>query len=61
MTKSEEIQLEATEILRRLIRINTSNPPGNEMEAVKYIASVAEEGGIPYEIVETAPGRGNSC
>jgi acetylornithine deacetylase/succinyl-diaminopimelate desuccinylase-like protein len=59
MVKADEIQQEATEMLRDLIRINTSNPPGNELEAIQYIASIADKNGIPYEIMETAPGRGN--
>jgi acetylornithine deacetylase/succinyl-diaminopimelate desuccinylase-like protein len=56
---TDVIQQEATEMLRKLIRINTTNPQGNELEAVRFIASVAEQDGIPYEIMETAPGRGN--
>jgi acetylornithine deacetylase/succinyl-diaminopimelate desuccinylase-like protein len=50
---------EALNHLRALIRINTSNPPGNEIEAVRYIASVLDEEKIEYEIVEPEKGRGN--
>src|SRR6478735_1486029 len=50
---------ELTTHLQALLRINTVNPPGNETEAAEYLASVAREAGIPYEIVEGTPGRGN--
>jgi acetylornithine deacetylase/succinyl-diaminopimelate desuccinylase-like protein len=44
--------------LQDLIRVNTSNPPGNELVAAKYIAGVFDKEGIPYEIFESTPGRG---
>jgi acetylornithine deacetylase/succinyl-diaminopimelate desuccinylase-like protein len=50
---------EATEILVSLIKINTSNPPGNETQAAQYIKSLLDKEGIPSEIFESAPGRGN--
>lgn len=43
--------------LADLIRINTSNPPGNEQAAAKYIAGLLEKEGITAEILELAPGR----
>jgi acetylornithine deacetylase/succinyl-diaminopimelate desuccinylase-like protein len=56
----EMIQLgnEATNWLQDLIRINTTNPPGNELAAAKYIGGILDKEGIHYEIFETAPGRG---
>lgn len=51
------IAKEATEWLASLIRINTTNPPGNEAEAAKYIAGILEREGIPGEVLELAPGR----
>ncbi len=53
------VQDEVTRHLQALLRINTVNPPGNETEAAQYLASIAREAGIPYEIVEGTPGRGN--
>ena len=44
--------------LANLIRINTSNPPGNELAAAKYLAGVLEGEGIAAEVLESAPGRG---
>lgn len=57
--KMESIRNEAVSILQNLIRINTSNPPGNEMQAVLYIEQIAKKSGIDYEIIQTAEGRGN--
>jgi acetylornithine deacetylase/succinyl-diaminopimelate desuccinylase-like protein len=49
---------EATEWLAGLIRINTTNPPGNELEAARYLAGILEREGISAEVIESAPGRG---
>lgn len=51
------IAKEATQWLADLIRINTTNPPGNEAEAAKYIAAILKQEGIPSEILELAKGR----
>ena len=53
-------QLESDSInwLQQLIRINTTNPPGNELVAAKYIAGILDKEGIRSEIFESTPGRG---
>ena len=43
--------------LADLIRINTTNPPGNEDLAAKYIADILQKEGITPEILEVTPGR----
>jgi len=43
--------------LADLIRINTTNPPGNEQMAAKYVAEILEKEGIPAEILDLTPGR----
>lgn len=48
---------EAQEWLVELVRINTTNPPGNEQVAAKYIASILTKEGITPEIIDLAPGR----
>jgi len=53
-----KLQSDALNWLQDLIRINTTNPPGNELLAAKYIAGVLEREGIRSEIIETVPGRG---
>lgn len=48
---------EAVAWLEGLIRINTTNPPGNELAAANYIAGILEKEGIPHEVIEITPGR----
>ncbi len=49
----------ALERLMEYVGINTVNPPGNEIRGAEFFAEIFEEEGIPYEMVESAPGRGN--
>jgi acetylornithine deacetylase/succinyl-diaminopimelate desuccinylase-like protein len=53
-----QIGIEAVGWLQGLIRIDTTNPPGNELVAAKYIAAILQKEGIPSEIFESTPGRG---
>ena len=57
-TEISKLQGDAVGWLQGLVRINTTNPPGNEIAAAKYIADILEHEGIHPEIFETAPGRG---
>ena len=50
---------QAAEWLQEYIRIDTVNPPGNETAGARFLAAILEAEGIPYELVESAPGRGN--
>ena len=49
---------EAQGWLAGMIRINTSNPPGNELAVAKYVSGILQKEGIPNEVLEIAPGRG---
>src|SRR5260370_16385557 len=51
------IAKEAHGWLADLIKINTTNPPGNEQLAAMYIAAVLGKEGIKAEILGLAPGR----
>ena len=53
------VQAEALGILREYVRIDTTNPPGNETAAARYLADLLAPAGIETEIIEAAPGRGN--
>jgi acetylornithine deacetylase/succinyl-diaminopimelate desuccinylase-like protein len=53
-----EVQIDALGWLQGLLRIDTTNPPGNELVAAKYIAAILTKEGIPSEIFESTPGRG---
>ena len=50
---------EVTGYLQDLIRIDTTNPPGNEALAADYIARILEREGYRTIQTESAPGRGN--
>ena len=50
---------EATQLLSDYLRIDTSNPPGNEAIAVDFVAGLLDAEGIAFERAESAPGRSN--
>ena len=51
---------EACEILSDLIKIDTTNPPGNEIVAAEYCKKLLEKEGFEnIEIIESEPGRGS--
>ncbi|MEM2386384.1 MAG: M20/M25/M40 family metallo-hydrolase, partial [Candidatus Bathyarchaeia archaeon] len=55
----KEVEDEITALLSDLIRINTTNPPGDETRAAKYLAETLKREGFICEVFESAPGRGN--
>jgi acetylornithine deacetylase/succinyl-diaminopimelate desuccinylase-like protein len=50
---------EAAALLSRYIRINTTNPPGNEIVAARWLAAVLRRDGIEARIFEPVPGKAN--
>jgi acetylornithine deacetylase/succinyl-diaminopimelate desuccinylase-like protein len=50
---------EAVALLREYLRIDTSNPPGNEALAVEFLEGILRAEGIAFETAESAPGRSN--
>ena len=48
---------EAQGWLADLIRVDTTNPPGNEEAAAKYVAAILTKEGVTPELLELAPGR----
>jgi acetylornithine deacetylase/succinyl-diaminopimelate desuccinylase-like protein len=55
----EALQDEAVQWVQDYLQINTVNPPGNETLGAEFFAQIFEAEGIEYEMVESAPGRGN--
>ncbi|HEU4931543.1 MAG TPA: M20/M25/M40 family metallo-hydrolase [Pyrinomonadaceae bacterium] len=49
----------AVDLMQQYLRVNTSNPPGNEIEAAKFLKKIFDEHGIENEIFEYKPGRAN--
>ncbi|MBM3333988.1 M20/M25/M40 family metallo-hydrolase [Candidatus Sumerlaeota bacterium] len=54
-----EARDEAMRLLGDLIKIDTTNPPGNETKAAQYLKTVLDREGIASQIFELEPGRGN--
>ncbi|THF84561.1 M20/M25/M40 family metallo-hydrolase [Cohnella fermenti] len=52
-----EWEQHALDIFTSLLRIDTSNPPGRELEAVQYLLGKLAESGIDGTVFEPEPGR----
>jgi len=50
---------EAVDLLRAYLKIDTTNPPGNEIAGARFLADVLGRAGIESRTVESAPGRAN--
>src|SRR6266508_5846268 len=50
---------EATALLSQYLRINTTNPPGHEIAAARWLAHELRREGIESQIFEPAPGKAN--
>jgi acetylornithine deacetylase/succinyl-diaminopimelate desuccinylase-like protein len=59
MQLMKEVEDEVTRFLCDLIRINTTNPPGNETAATKYLSENLSNEGFKCEFYESAPNRGS--
>jgi acetylornithine deacetylase/succinyl-diaminopimelate desuccinylase-like protein len=53
------IEAETLQHFQALLRLDTSNPPGNEVLAVDYLKAVLEKEGIPVQIFARDPKRPN--
>ncbi len=54
-----QVREEGTGYLRDLLKVNTTNPPGNETAGCEFLAGVLSANGIESSIYESQPGRGN--
>ena len=50
---------EVAELLRELIRVDTTNPPGNETAAAELLRAHLEGAGVECKLY--SPIRGNGC
>lgn len=53
----ERIGDRAVELLSEYVRIDTSNPPGNEAAGAAFLGRVLAEEGMDYKLFESEPGR----
>jgi acetylornithine deacetylase/succinyl-diaminopimelate desuccinylase-like protein len=54
-----ELRQEVTELLQKLIRLDTVNPPGNETVAAELLAGYLAENGIESGLIARVPERAN--
>lgn len=54
-----KVRAEAVQLLQELIRIDTTNPPGNERAAALHLQKLLESEGIETRLLDVAPGRAN--
>src|SRR3954466_12733643 len=57
--ESAELERRTTELLQRLIRFNTVNPPGNEQAAQEFLRELLEGVGFECELLSAVEGRPN--
>lgn len=50
---------EATQYLQEYIRLETVNPPGNEIEGAEFFKKIFDAESIPCELFEPSAGKGN--
>ena len=50
-------QAEAVQLLQELIRIDTTNPPGNERAAALHLQKLLEADGIETRVLDVSPDR----
>ena len=53
----DDVTAEVVSILRDYLRIDTTNPPGNEQVAAEFLATLLEHEGYEVEYREAGPGR----
>src|SRR3989440_7590579 len=59
MAVATTLRQEVTELLQELIRIDTTNPPGNETRAAELLRDYLEESGVSCELYARIPERAN--
>jgi acetylornithine deacetylase/succinyl-diaminopimelate desuccinylase-like protein len=56
---TEQLERETTAVLQRLVRFNTVNPPGNERDAIEFLAAYLGEAGFETELLAADERRPN--
>ncbi len=59
ITLLKETETEITNLLSNLIKIDTTNPPGNETPAATYLHETLTKEGFRCEVIESTLNRGN--
>ena len=59
MPDRADLERRTTDLLQRLIRFNTVNPPGNEQAVQDFLKELLEGAGFECELLSAVPGRPN--
>src|SRR6185503_18891310 len=54
-----DLRDEVTDLLQRLIRVDTTNPPGNETAAAELLRDYLAENGVESQLIAKIPERAN--
>ena len=54
-----KVRAEAVQLLQELIRIDTTNPPGNERSAALHLQKLLDSDGVETRVLDVAQGRAN--
>ena len=56
---TSKLEDEAVARIGEYVRLNTTNPPGNEVQTMRFFARIFQQEGIPFDTAVSATGRGN--
>ena len=59
LSADAELTDHALRLCAELIRIDTTNPPGNEVQAAQLVSDELSEAGLEPTVIQSAPGRAN--
>ena len=59
MPERGDLERRTTELLQKLVRFDTVNPPGNEEAAQEWLRELLEAAGFECELLAAVPGRPN--
>ncbi|HTH64511.1 MAG TPA: M20/M25/M40 family metallo-hydrolase [Gemmatimonadales bacterium] len=59
LSAQTSLEDEAVQRLIQYLKINTTNPPGNEDQTMQFFARIFAQEGIAFDTASSAPGRGN--
>ena len=58
-SSSNPAYLDSVALTQRLVRFDTTNPPGNEVQCIEHIKALLDDAGIQNQVLAKAPGRPN--
>ena len=59
-SSSNPAYLDPVALTQRLVRFDTPNPPGNEVQCIEHIKALRDDAGIQNQVLAKAPGRPQS-